>query len=121
MIRLIALLAALVPASAIAAGYTFIGQLEHSLHIKQHVITFALVSTLFILVGVTYRAKLSSIKNNIIPDRGITFRNIFEALGQFIYNLARNIMGEEEAKRYYTVIMLLFTLVLCSNVIGLIP
>ena len=35
MIRLIALLATLVPAAAFASGYTFIGQLEHSLHIKQ--------------------------------------------------------------------------------------
>jgi F-type H+-transporting ATPase subunit a len=80
MIRFIAPLAALVPAAAFASGYTFIGQLEHSLHIKQHVVTFALVSVLFVLMGVVYRAKLSSIKNNIIPDRGITFRNIFEAL-----------------------------------------
>ncbi len=121
MTRLFALLAGLIPAAAMASGYTFLGQLEHSLHIKQHIITFALVSTLFVLVGVAYRAKLSSIKNNIVPDRGITFRNVFEALGQFIYNLARNIMGEEEAKRYYTVIMLLFTLVFLNNLVGLLP
>lgn len=122
MIRFIALLAALVPAVAFASGgFTFIGQIEHSLHLPHHVITFTLVSALFVIMGVLYRAKLSSIKNNIVPDRGITFRNIFEALGQFIYNLARNIMGEEEAKRYYTVIMLLFTMVFLNNVIGLIP
>ena len=33
----------LVPTLAMASGYTFIAQLEHTLHIKQHVITFALV------------------------------------------------------------------------------
>ncbi len=121
MIRLIALLVGLVPVAAFASGYTFLGQLEHSVHIKQHIVTFALVSVFFILFGVAYRAKLSSIKNNIVPDRGISFRNVFEALGQFIYNLARNIMGEEEAKRYYTVIMLLFTLVFLNNLIGLLP
>lgn len=111
----------LIPTLAQAAGYTFISQLEHSLHIKQHILTFGLVGMLFIVMGTLYRAKLSSAKNSVVPDRGITYRNIFEAIGQFIYNLARNIMGEEEAKKYYTVIMLLFTFVLANNVIGLIP
>lgn len=109
------------PTLALASGYTFMSHLEHAFHVKQHIITFALVGLLFILKGVFYRAKVSGVKNPIIPDRGITFRNVFEALGQFIYNLARNIMGEEEAKKYYTVIMLLFTYVFANNIIGLIP
>lgn len=109
------------PTLAMASGYTFMSQLEHVLHVQQHIITFALVGLIFILKGVFYRAKVSSVKNPIIPDKGITFRNAFEALGQFIYNLARNIMGEEEAKKYYTVIMLLFTFVFANNLIGLLP
>lgn len=122
MLRLSALILGLVlPTLAMASGYTFLGEVEHAIHVKQHVITFALVSVLFIIGGVVYRAQVSSLKNYVVPDRGITFRNVFEALGQFIYNLSRNIMGEEETKKYYTVIMLLFTLVFTSNVIGLIP
>ena len=120
--RYLLLALALVPTLAFAsAGYTFIGSIEHALPAKQHVVTFAIMGLLFILVGTMYRAKISSVKNATIPDRGITFRNVFEALGQFIYNLARNIMGEEEAKKYYTVIMLLFTFVFMNNVVGLIP
>lgn len=115
------ILTLLVPTLAMASGYTFISHLEHEFHVHQHIITFALVGFLFIMVGTIYRAKLAGIKNATIPDRGITFRNVFEALGQFIYNLARNIMGEEEAKRYFTVIMLLFTFVFANNLIGLIP
>ncbi len=122
MIRLYMLiLSLLAPTLASASGYTFISHLEHSFHIKQHIITFALVALLFIVMGTVYRAKLAGVKNYVIPDKGITFRNVFEALGQFIYNLARNIMGEEEAKKYYTVIMLLFTFVFANNLIGLIP
>lgn len=111
----------LIPTIAFASGYTFLSGLEHSLHIKQHIITFALVGLLFVIGGSVYRLKVNGSKNAIVPDKGITFRNIFEALGQFIYNLARNIMGEEEAKKYYTVIMLLFTFVFCNNIIGLVP
>ena len=122
MMRLITLaLCLLVPSLAMASGYTFISQLEHTFHLKQHVMTFALMAIGFLLFGIFYRAKVSSVKNSMIPDKGITFRNIFEALGQFIYDLARNIMGEEEAKKYFTVIMLLFTFVFINNVIGLLP
>ena len=105
------LLGALIPAAAWAGGYTFIGELSHRFHIAQHVITFCVVGILFLLIGVIYRSKSSSVKNTAIPDRGITFRNMVEALGQFVYNLARNIMGEEQAKRYYSVIVLLFSFI----------
>lgn len=122
MIRLGLILSALFPAVAFAAsGFTFFGELGHKLHIAQHVLTFFSVGVLFLLVGVLYRSKSSNIKNIAIPDRGITFRNIVEAIGQFVYNLARNIMGEEQAKRYYSVIVLLFSFIFINNLIGLIP
>lgn len=122
MIRLGLILSALFPAVAFAAsGFTFFGELGHKLHIAQHVLTFFAVGVLFLLVGVLYRSKSSNIKNIAIPDRGITFRNIVEAIGQFVYNLARNIMGEEQAKRYYSVIVLLFSFIFINNLIGLIP
>lgn len=122
MIRLGLILAALFPAVAFASsGFTFFGELGHKLHIAQHVLTFFTVGVLFLLVGVLYRSKSSNVKNIAIPDRGITFRNIVEAIGQFVYNLARNIMGEEQAKRYYSVIVLLFSFIFINNVIGLIP
>jgi F-type H+-transporting ATPase subunit a len=121
MMRLFTLLSLIVPSAAFAGGYTFIGSLEHSLHIKQHVLTFGLVGLLFVVAGLLYRAKVSGSKNPIIPDVGITFRNIFEAMGQFIYNLAKNIMGEDATKKYYTVIMFFFTVIFANNVVGLIP
>jgi len=121
MMRLGLVLAALFPAVAFASGYSFFGQLEHQLHIAQHVSTLTAVGVMFILIGIIYRSKSSAAKNIAVPDRGITFRNIIEALGQFVYNLARNIMGEEQAKKYYTVIVLLFTFIFINNLIGLIP
>lgn len=122
MMRVAVLILSLViPSLAMASGYTFISHLEHSLHLPQHVITFAIMGLLFVVVGTFYRAQVTTIKNYVVPDKGITFRNVFEALGQFVYNLARNIMGEEEAKKYFTVIMLLFTFVFTNNLIGLIP
>lgn len=121
--RLLSLLiAALLPNIAFAsAGYTFLAGIAHQAHIAQHVLTFFIVGILFLLIGVLYRSKSAGVKNIAIPDRGITFRNMVEALGQFVYNLARNIMGEKQAKKYYTVIVLLFSFIFINNVVGLIP
>jgi F-type H+-transporting ATPase subunit a len=120
--RLLSLLfLVLIPGIALASGYTFLGELEHKIHIPQHVMTFSVVGFLFLFIGVIYRSKIAGVKNTAIPDRGITFRNMVEALGQFVYNLARNIMGEEQAKKYYTVIVLLFSFVWINNMVGLIP
>ncbi|MFP5491792.1 MAG: F0F1 ATP synthase subunit A [Bacteriovoracia bacterium] len=122
MTRLALCLLALIPTHAFASGYTFISQLADKFHYPhQHVLTFGLTTLLFLMIGVLYRSKSSNVKNIAIPDRGISFRNLVEALGQFVYNLARNIMGEEQAKKYYTVIVLLFSFIFINNVIGLIP
>ncbi len=122
MMRLFTLaLSLIVPSAALAAGYTHIGPIAAKLGVKEHILTFIFVSTLFVIAGLIYRAKVSGTKNPIIPDIGITFRNIFEAMGQFIYNLAVNIMGEESTKKYYTVIMFFFALIFANNCIGLIP
>jgi hypothetical protein len=34
-------------------------------------------------VGFAYRVKTSAVKNVVIPDKGITLRNILEMLGAF--------------------------------------
>lgn len=121
--RLLSLLiAAFIPSLAFAsAGYTFLGGIAHEAHIAQHVLTFFIVAILFLLIGVIYRSKIANVKNIAIPDRGISFRNMVEALAQFVYNLARNIMGEEQAKKYYSVILLLFSFIFINNCVGLIP
>lgn len=122
LIAVLSLALALFPGLALASGgYTWLGQISHQAHIAQHVLTFFIVAALFLLIGVLYRSKISNVKNIAIPDRGITFRNMVEALGQFVYNLARNIMGEKQAKKYYTVIVLLFSFIFINNVVGLIP
>lgn len=121
--KLLSLFASLLVSTSVFAsgGFTWLGDLSHSLHLPLHTVTFALVCTLFLLVGVLYRLKASSIEEAVVPDKGFSFRNAFEFIGEFIYNLCRNIMGEKQAKKYYTIIVLFFMLILTSNLIGLIP
>ncbi|OFZ36829.1 MAG: ATP synthase F0 subunit A [Bdellovibrionales bacterium RIFOXYD12_FULL_39_22] len=95
--------------------------MSHHFHIPQHVLALVLVGIMLTALGVVYRLKLSKVENIIIPDKGITTRNIVEALGQFIYNQCQAIMGENNAKKYFPLMITFFILIFASNLLGLIP
>jgi F-type H+-transporting ATPase subunit a len=104
-----------------SGGYTWLGGLVHSLHIKDHVLTLALVSIMFLIIGVLYRIKTSNIDKAVVPDKKITFRNIYEFFGEFIYNLSKSTIGEKEGPEYFRFFMFYFLLIFMSNLIGLVP
>ena len=106
-----------------AGGFTWFGSLIHKIHlpVAEHVLTFTFVGMLLVICGLVYRAKLVSISNIIIPDKGITFRNIVEMYGNFIYSQCRTIIGEKEAEKYFSFVATIFLVILSCNLIGLVP
>lgn len=102
-------------------GFTWLGGIAHSLYIHEHTVTYLFVCSLLLFGGIIYKAKASSVDSAIVPDKGISFRNIFESFGEFLYNLAVSIMGEKETKKYFTLIVTLFMVIFFNNVIGVIP
>ena len=106
-----------------AGGFTWVGSLIHKFHIpiEEHVLTFAFVGLLLIVCGFVYRAKLVSTGSAIIPDKGITYRNIVEMYGNFIYSQCRTIIGEKEAEKYFPFVATIFLVILSCNLIGLVP
>ncbi|MCB9094747.1 MAG: F0F1 ATP synthase subunit A [Halobacteriovoraceae bacterium] len=111
----------LAPFSALASGYTWFSGLEHSFHVKEHILTFGFVAVFLVILGAIYRLQLVRAENPLIPDNGNSFRNFFEGFGEAIYGLATSIMGEEQTKRYFPAIVTLFLFIFLSNSIGLIP
>lgn len=104
-----------------AEGFTWLGGLSHALHIPEHVLTFAFIGILLLFVGLIYRSKIIQVPDIVHLDEGITFRNIVEFYGQFIYNQCKQIIGEEEAPKYFPFIATIFIVILVCNLIGLIP
>ena len=106
------------------SGFTWMGALAHKLHLPQGgdtVLTFGLVGLILVVIGLFYRAKVGSVENTVLPDKGISFRNLVEAYGQFIYNQCKAVLGENKAPQYFPFIATLFIFILFSNIIGLIP
>ncbi len=108
--------------SALASGgFNFFTLASDASHIQPHVLALVAGSLVLIIIGVVYRAQLSTAKNYIIPDRGISARNLVEALGQSMYGTAKTVMGEASAKKYFSYIIFVFFFILINNLIGIIP
>lgn len=102
-----------------AGGFTWIGSLH--LPLANHVATMILISLLLVLAGFIYRSKVAKVSNVVIPDKGITFRNIAELYGNFIYSQCKAVLGEDQAHKYFSFIATTFLVILSCNLIGLIP
>jgi F-type H+-transporting ATPase subunit a len=105
------------------SSFTWIGAAQRGLHtnIQEYIITFAFVGFAIILAGLVYRSKLSKVVNIVIPDKGITFRNLVEAYGQFIFDQCKLVIGEKNTPKYFSFVATMFLVILLSNLIGLIP
>jgi F-type H+-transporting ATPase subunit a len=57
----------------------------------------------------------------IVPPSKLSLRNLFEMLGDALWNLTKNIMGEPAARRYLPFIGALASFIFFSNVLALIP
>ncbi len=119
--KLLALLSVIISSATYASGFTFLSSVAHKFHIGEHVLTFSFIILALAAAGLVYRAKVTSLNTAIVPDSGISFRNMIEALGQFVYNLCRDILGEKRAKKYFKAIIFIFFAILFSNLIGTIP
>ncbi len=57
----------------------------------------------------------------IVPPARFSLRNLFELLGDALWNLTRNIMGDKNARRYLPLVGTLACFIFFSNILALIP
>ena len=104
--------------------FTWIGALAHGFnlpHGADTVLTFGLVGLLLGLLGLLYRMRIKRVGDVVLPDRGVSVRNLVEAYGQFIYDQCKFAFGDKLAGKYFPFMATLFLLILFSNLIGLVP
>ena len=129
---LISLLALLSSNAHAAGGFTWVTQLgkatglEHALHGTpihhyDHILTFLIVLVCLLLTGVYYRSVTKNIEVAVVPDKGITYRNVVELYGSFIYTQVRAVLGEKDAPKYFPFVATVFIIIFLSNMIGLVP
>jgi len=79
-----------------------------------------LASFLLLAAGFAVRRQIAAANGGVVPDEGVTLRNVLEMVVDGLSGLARDTMGEEW-RRYFPVVGTIFVFILVSNVLGLIP
>jgi F-type H+-transporting ATPase subunit a len=79
-----------------------------------------LVSVLLLLVGWVVRRQLAASNGGIVPDEGVTVRNVVEIVVEGLAQLARENMGEEW-RRWFPLVVTIFVFILVGNLLGLVP
>jgi F-type H+-transporting ATPase subunit a len=80
----------------------------------------AFATLLLLLAGLSVRRAVSGDGAGVIPEEGLSIRNVFEVLIEFLGDLGETTIGPEW-RRYFPVVGTIFFFVLVSNFKSLIP
>jgi F-type H+-transporting ATPase subunit a len=89
-------------------------------HESAALVSAGLVTCVVGASAVAARVMLKRHKNPLVPDQGLSIRNLYELLGAFILWLGDSAMGKENRK-YLPFAATVFLYVLSMNLLGLIP
>jgi F-type H+-transporting ATPase subunit a len=82
----------------------------------------AVVLAVFLLVlgGLAVRKRVLETGGGVIPDEGLSLRNVLELIVEALVSQAKAVMGDEY-RRYFPVVGTIFFFILVSNLMGLVP
>lgn len=96
------------------------GFLEHTLHVPWVLQASLLASAVLVASGLVVRRQIAVAGGGVVPDEGVTLRNVFEVIVGGLVGLARDTMGAEH-RRYFSVVGTIFFFVLIGNLMNLVP
>ena len=74
-------------------------------------------ATLIVITGLLVRRQLAAANGGVVPDEGVSLRNVIEMLIDMLVGLARDIMGPKW-RSYFPLIGTIFFFILISNLFG---
>jgi F-type H+-transporting ATPase subunit a len=99
---------------------SFLGPIAEALHLPTVIVGSLLVTLLLIGMGLSVRARLARADGGILPDEGLSVRNVAELLVEMLSGLAEQNMGPNW-RRYFPIIGSIFFFILMANLVGLVP
>ena len=79
------------------------------------------IAAVVVVLGFLARRRLANVDATVIPDDRLTLRTFMEIFLGYFYDLAKNMMGAERAKKYFPVIGASAIFVFFSNICALLP
>ena len=81
----------------------------------------AVLMIVVIYLTTEVRGIFKRLDESTVPERELTLRTFFEVFFEYFYNMARDIMGPKNAKRYFPLIGASAIFIFVSNAVGFIP
>jgi F-type H+-transporting ATPase subunit a len=97
-------------------SFTWLG----ALGLPEKIATAGLVAAMLIAFALAVHRKLASTAAAVIPEDGVTSRNIAEAFVEAMVGLAEGVIGHG-ADRYVPLLASFFAFILVCNLVGLVP
>jgi len=95
------------------------GPLEHA-GVAKVFQSAALAGLLVVALGWFVRRQLAAANGGVIPDEGVTVRNVVELVVDGLANLSRENMGDEW-RRWFPLVGTIFIFILVANLLNLVP
>jgi F-type H+-transporting ATPase subunit a len=87
---------------------------------KATLVRVALTVGLLLAAGLAVRSRLAAANGGVIPDEGLSVRNVFEMIVEALTSLAKQTMGPEW-RRWFPIVGAMFFFILFANLLNLIP
>ena len=94
--------------------------LAHALHIPWIFVSAAVAAALLLLMGLSVKRSVAGESMGVVPDEGVSARNVVEVVIEALGDLGETTIGPEW-RRYFPVVGSIFFFVLLSNVMSLVP
>jgi len=95
--------------------------LEHSSGVPWVVLSALFAGGLLLLAGVRVKKAIAN-GGGVVPDQGVTIRNVFEVIVEQLLEMGDMAMhGRENARKYFPIVGTIFFFILISNLMGLVP
>ncbi|HVN38731.1 MAG TPA: F0F1 ATP synthase subunit A [Myxococcota bacterium] len=95
-------------------------QLEHVIGVSWVIQAAIFAALLLFGGGLLVRTRVAGSRGGLLPDEGVSVRNVLEVLVEWLAGMARDRMGSNW-RRYFPVVGTVFFFVLFANLIGLVP
>jgi F-type H+-transporting ATPase subunit a len=101
---------------------SFLGAPSHpSYRSTEPVLTAFIYMAFILLLALVVRGRVKQLKTAVVPSESLTLVTFFEIFFGYFYNMAKEIMGPVQAKRYFPLIGGAAAFIFFSNIIGLVP
>lgn len=94
--------------------------IEHWIHVPWVMQATLVAGILLMYAGVLVRRRVATPDCGVIPDEGVTLRNLLEVIVEWLAGMARDRMGPDWRK-YFPIVGTMFFFILVSNLMGLVP